>query len=317
MATEPVITSRYRDFPMASPLAASAQAWLTDPGTPAVPAKASATVMLLRPGEGGLEVFVIRRASSMVFAPNNLAFPGGGVDRADSATLRWAGPSPQEWAQALGQPLPLAQELVIAAAREVFEEAGVLLAGRDADQVVSAQDLRATDTEAARQALIDRELGFAQFLAEHDLVLRTDLMRPRAWWTTPECEPRRYNTWFFAAALPAGQQADGWTSEASHAAWVRPDSAIADHDAGREIMLPPTRVMLEQLSGYSGVDQVLASSVPVRQVQPWPTEHSGRVWMRAPLGPDGHGLEPPDSTRDDISRRDIDQRDNLRVEGSR
>ena len=115
----------YRDFPMPALLRGHAREWLDAGGTigePA-PAKPSATVMLLRPGEAGPEVFVLKRAATMAFAPNMLAFPGGGVDARDADPgVPWAGPGPQEWAS----------RLVIAAAREVFEECGVLLAGPDA-----------------------------------------------------------------------------------------------------------------------------------------------------------------------------------------
>lgn len=300
------MTSTYRDFPMPPPLVDSARTWLDrqqrgvgEPDVELVPARRSATVMLLRGPDGGagVEVFVLRRAATMAFAPGNVAFPGGGVDHRDAEVdVPWAGPTLAQWAQVLDRDEATAQELVVAAAREVFEEAGVLLAGTADGDVIGepASALPGVDVAQARQALINRRYSFGQFLAEHDLVLRSDLMRPRAWWTTPECEPRRFDTLFFAAALPAGQQADGRSTEAAHTAWVRPHLAIADYDAGREIMLPPTLVMLEQLAGARGVDQVLAEHPAIRQVMPWPAEHSGRLWMRAPLGSNGHGL--PEST---------------------
>lgn len=291
----------YRDFPMPEPLAASARAWLDrsveQRGEP-VPARRSATVMLVRPGDpdalhAGLEVFVLRRASSMAFAPGNLAFPGGGVDHRDAATdIPWAGPEPQLWAQMLGRDADSAKELVVAAAREVFEEAGVLLAGRPDGSVVAdpAEALGGADPEEVRRALIAREIGFGQLLADHGLLLRSDLMRPRGWWTTPECEPRRFDTVFFLAALPRGQAADGRSTEAAHTAWVSPQAALAQHAAGHEVMLPPTIVMLEQLLQVSGVGPALAQRLPVRQVMPWPVEHTDRLWMRAPIDAAGHGV---------------------------
>lgn len=290
---------------MPEPLVDSAKAWLDrepSAGFEPVPAKRSATVMLLRPApgsgddQGGIEVFVLRRAASMAFAAGLIAFPGGGVDRRDADTgAPWVGPAAHEWAEALGrgQDAAAATELVVAAAREVFEEAGVLLAGTADGRVVGdpADALPGVDLAAARQALISREIAFTDFLAEHGLVLRTDLMRARAWWTTPECEPRRFDTAFFVAALPAGQEPDGRTTEASHTAWVRPHQAIADHDAGRAKTLPPTLVMLEQLARAATVEDVLAEQVSVRQVMPWPVEYDDKMWMRAPVGPNGHGLD--------------------------
>ena len=83
----------------------------------------------------------------------------------------------------------------------------MLLAGADADTVVG--DVSGADWERARLALIARELGFAELLDRHGLVLRSDLLVPWARWITPEFEPRRFDTYFFLAALPEGQVDQG------------------------------------------------------------------------------------------------------------
>lgn len=276
----------YRDFPMPPALVGSARAWLADP-TPPVAAKPSATVMLLRDASHGLEVFVLRRASSMPFAPDMLAFPGGGVDPRDGdPSVPWAGPRPEDWAELMALPVDRARELVIAAAREVFEECGVLLAGPDPERLL---DGSGTDWSGERAGLLAREHSFGELLIRHQLVLRTDLMRLRARWTTPECEPRRYDTWFFAAGLPAGQLPDDASSEAAQVRWTTPARALADHAAGGEVMLPPTLVMIEQLSAHPDTATALAGQPPTPQVQPWPVEHSDATWMRAPIDESGHG----------------------------
>ncbi len=123
-----------RDFPVPGSLQERAQAWLAAQEAGAahepVQARPASTVMLVRDGAGAPEVFMIRRVPTMEFAPNMWVFPGGGVDARDNdASLPWAGPSPQAWADALvARDEAQARELVIAAAREVFEECGVLLA---------------------------------------------------------------------------------------------------------------------------------------------------------------------------------------------
>lgn len=294
----------YRDFAMPAIIAAQARGWLdTDPADRkiAVP-RPSSTVMLLREGAAGeddstggrqaVEVFVLRRVSSMPFAPGMVAFPGGGVDARDADPgVPWAGPTPTEWAQLLGTDEARARVLVIAAAREVFEECGVLLAGPDTELVVD--DLTGPSWALDRDALLDRSQSFGEMLSRLGLVLRTDLLTLRAHWTTPECEPRRYDTRFFAARMPRGQAADGSTSEAEQVAWATPTAILAAQAQGKEILLPPTQVMLEQLSRIDNVEDLgawLAAPVVVHPVMPVPAEHSGQLWMRSPIGADGHGL---------------------------
>ena len=176
----------------------------------------AATVLLLRdaaPLSGGpaeLEVYLLRRTRGMPFAGGMTAYPGGGVDPRDGDTeIAWAGPSPQEWAQAFGCDERVARELVCAAVRETFEEAGVLLAGPvDGDGVAGVvPSVSGDDWEQQRQALLSRELSLAELLAARGLAVRSDLLRPFAHWITPPNENRRYDTKFFAAALPVGQEA--------------------------------------------------------------------------------------------------------------
>ena len=165
-------------------------------------------MLLLRPmhgSDGGFEVHAIRRVPTMPFAPGMYAFPGGGVDPRDAdADLGWAGPTPGVWAERLGQPEHVAQAIVCAAVREVFEEAGVLLAG--ARRRTWSATFPATAGSAERSELVDRTLGFADFLHGRELVLRADLLVPWSRWITPEFEPRRYDTYFFVALLPEGQR---------------------------------------------------------------------------------------------------------------
>jgi 8-oxo-dGTP pyrophosphatase MutT (NUDIX family) len=231
-----------------------------DPLPPPVAPKDAATVMLLRDGRRGLEVFLLRRATQMAFAGGMTAYPGGGVDPRDAdtsiAASCWAGPAPQWWARRFGCDVALARALVCAAVRETFEESGVLLAGPDATRVV--QD--ASRYAGERAALVARELSLAGFLAGSGLVLRADLLRPWANWVTPAGERRRYDARFMLAELPAGQQADGRTSEAVEAVWCRPADALADRGAGRRWLMPPTWCTLAELAELGSVAEALAAS---------------------------------------------------------
>ena len=241
------------------------------PEGPPVVVKDAASVVLARDrvaenGTSGVEVFLLRRVTSMAFAGGMTVFPGGGVDRrdADSAidTTAWSGPGPGWWAERFACGPPLARALVCAAVRETFEESGVLLAGPDEHSVVSD----ATPYAWARQALVNRELSLAEFLADAGLVVRADLLAPWSNWITPEGEPRRYDTRFFLAALPSGQRADGATSEADQANWNRPVEALEDCKAGRRGLLPPTWVTLTELAEFDSVADAMAAQRRVDRI---------------------------------------------------
>lgn len=239
-----------------------------------LPVRPAATVMLVRDTSAdatGIEVFLMRRHAAMEFAAGMTVFPGGGVDDRDRdgglvGARAWYGPEPRWWAERFGIEEDLAEALVCAAARETFEESGVLFAGPadDPDGIVAD----ASVYHQARAALEDRSLSFADFLRDEDLVLRADLLRPWSNWVTPKEErTRRYDTYFFVGALPEGQRADGENTESDQADWSRPEAAIADFAEGRALLLPPTWSQLDSLAGRTVAD-VLALERQITKVQP-------------------------------------------------
>ncbi|WP_329038660.1 NUDIX hydrolase [Streptomyces sp. NBC_00178] len=231
----------------------------------AVTPRRAATVMLLRddpsgPGAASPAVHMLRRRTSMAFAGGAYAYPGGGVDpRDDDLLVRWAGPSLESWAQRLGVGTAAeAQAVVCAAVRETYEEAGVLLAGPSAGTVVS--DTTGADWEADREALVARELSFAGFLDRRGLVLRSDLLAAWARWITPAFEPRRYDTWFFVAALPEGQRTRNASTEADRTVWISPGEAADGYDRGELLMMPPTVATLRALRPYGTAGEALKAA---------------------------------------------------------
>lgn len=248
----------HRDFLIAADprLTLAAEQEVAAPTTPATP-RSAATVMLLRDDEGPLEVFMLRRVASMDFAASRHVFPGGGVDERDAEETPWAGPSPEEWADELGTDEAHARMLVAAAVREVFEETGVLLASPVDDPEGDPVLLAGPEAKALRDRLEAKELAIGELLLERHLVLRTDLLGYRARWVTPEFERRRYDTAFFVAALPAGQDPDGRTSEADQAEWVQPQAILDAFAVGDALLMPPTIVMLEDLARAGSVGQAL------------------------------------------------------------
>ncbi|HLL68166.1 MAG TPA: NUDIX hydrolase [Micromonosporaceae bacterium] len=234
-------------------LAERARRFAASGAVPVRPRPAS-TVVLLRQTDAQPEVYLLRRATTMAFAGGMYAFPGGSVSPSDAEPTPWAGPSPAQWARRLRLDEQAARALVCAAVRELFEESGVLLAGPDAGAVLT--DVTGPDWEAARLALLARRQSLADVLVGHHLVLRADLLAAWSRWVTPEFEPRRYDTYFFVAEVPAGQITREVGGEASATAWVRPPDALA----ATYLMLPPTTTTLHELSGYPDVAAVLAAA---------------------------------------------------------
>jgi 8-oxo-dGTP pyrophosphatase MutT (NUDIX family) len=233
--------------------------------TPVTP-KRAATVMLLKDTGSGPAVHMLRRRASMAFAGGAYAYPGGGVDpRDDDHQVRWAGPTRAWWARRLGVGEAEAQAIVCAAVRETYEEAGVLLAGPAPDSVVG--DTTGAGWEADRAALVARELSFAEFLDRRGLVLRSDLLGAWTRWITPEFESRRYDTWFFVAALPEGQRTRNASTEADRTVWIAPSDAAARYDEGELLMMPPTIATLRQLTAYGTAAEALAAA-PERDLTP-------------------------------------------------
>lgn len=296
----------FRDIPS---LRARAHEYLdADPQTRQIQEpRRAATVMLLRQRDTtarshreGFDVFVMRRVAAMEFAPGSVVFPGGAVDDADalepplgidpalpwagpSAALPWAGPSPAQWAQRLGCDAALAAMWVVAAVREVFEECGVLLAGRDASGPLYDVDLAEHRWGSARLALLARTRTLADILTHEGLVLRSDALAPVARWVTPEFESRRYDTVFFLARMPAGQEAHHVSTEADRAMWVDPAHVLADHAAGHVTLLPPTVIWLEALAALTHPADLdaLVERADLRPIQPHVHQHpDGRLVIR-------------------------------------
>jgi 8-oxo-dGTP pyrophosphatase MutT (NUDIX family) len=264
--------------------------------TPAVPRDA-ATVILLRPGDGagpgtGVEAFLLRRTAELEFAPGACVFPGGSVDERDADPgIGWAGPAPEDFAAQLDVPPERARALVCAAIRETFEESGVLLAGPadDGAGLVSAGLVNESAALAAdRHALLTGSTTLGEVLGRRGLMLRTDLLTPWARWITPEVSPRRFDTWFFAAALPAGQTAtaapEGHTDpgESESGTWLRPGAALDAAQAGEITLLPPTAVTLRELAAHQDVDGILACRRIITPRLPRVIVEDGKVRLSMP-----------------------------------
>ncbi len=250
-----------------------------------VPAKPASTVLLLRDGAEGLEVFMVVRHQAIEFASGALVFPGGRVDPGDRAV---AGTLPGGAGAA-----PEAGALRIAAIRETFEESGVLLARpRGVPGLVDAARLAAIGA-AHRAALCCGRRAFAEVLAAEDLVPATDRLVHFAHWITPPSRPKRFDTHFFLADAPPDQLAVHDGGESVESLWVRPAQALAETDAGLRRLVFATRLNLMKLAGYATARDALAAAraAPVVTVRPQGVQTpDGQRMLRVPLAA-GYGAE--------------------------
>ncbi len=234
-----------------------------DAAPAAVPVRPAATIMLLddRPD---LHVLLLRRRAGSAFVGGMSVFPGGGVDPADAEPAVETCCAGQGDARA-SRRLGLSRGGLaywVAAVRETFEEAGVLLAvdaasGRPPDLASPAAQQRFATLRAEVDAGRAR---FADAVRAEGLRLSVDAIHYTARWITPEGPPRRYDTRFFVAALPAGQTPVHDDREAVHSEWRRPADALARFARGELALLPPTVGMLRILAGFSQAADAVAAA---------------------------------------------------------
>jgi 8-oxo-dGTP pyrophosphatase MutT (NUDIX family) len=241
-------------------------------GGPVAPREA-ASVILARDASVGVEVLLLQRHPDSRFSPGAFAFPGGRVEGADAAPgveVRCRGLDRAAAARQLAgvSPPERAIGFWVAALREAFEEAGLLLAYGPDERPVDASTL--AEARAHRARCREDSARFVQLLVALDLVLATDRVAYWAHWITPEERPIRYDTRFFVATAGRDQVPDPDGHEMVAAHWTVPEEALARHRA-RELMLPlPTQRILAALSEHRDADALLAAARgrEIRPVRP-------------------------------------------------
>lgn len=268
-----------------------------------MPVRPAATVMLVRDGHDGLEVFMLQRTLSAAFARGQFVFPGGAVDDADHGPAFEPicdGLDDAEASERMGLTSGGLAWLV-AAIRECFEEAGVLLARRrDEHQVVRFADPVVADRfNLARHAIHDGARSLVDLCAEENLLLLTDRIHLVDHWVTPVGERRRFDTRFFVAAAPEEQEPLHDDKETIASLWVRPADALDMWRAGELQMFPPTVAALEFLLPHVDVGAAMAAAAAVG-IPPVVTprivldEAGGVVGIRRPGDPDYESTPEPE-----------------------
>lgn len=229
----------------------------------------AATVMLVRDTAAGMEVFMLRRNLNSEFVGGAYVFPGGAVDEADRhAHLESIaeGRSEDQASVLLGVDQG-GLAYWVAAIRECFEEAGVLLAYDGAGQVISFADETVAGRYQGHRAAVDAgELRLIELCQLEGLRLAVDQIHYFSHWITPVGAPRRYDTRFFVAAAPPEQVPLHDDRETIAHLWVRPEEALARHRAGELDMIFPTISNLEAISRFERSQDLLAAAAAIEEV---------------------------------------------------
>ncbi|MGH9080796.1 MAG: NUDIX hydrolase [Acidimicrobiales bacterium] len=247
-----------------------------------VPARDAATVILVRDGsddqgEPCIEVCMLRRNLAAEFSAGAYVFPGGSVDEEDrgpAAAALCRGRTDAEASAILGIDSG-GLAFWVAALRECFEEAGVMLAGTlDGTPPDRYSPLDTGDPGVARRfaahrrALNEGRTGLAQVCEQENLMLAADRVHYVSHWITPQLSPKRYDTRFFITAAPPGQVAEHDAGETIATVWVRPQAALAAGVDAEVDLLPPTLANLRNIESFRSTDEVMAWA---RQVTDVPT----------------------------------------------
>ena len=256
----------------------------------AVAVRPASTMLLLRDGAEGMEVFMVVRHHQIDFASGALVFPGGSVDADDheiakNAALYTGGAG----LDALGVAFR------IGAIRETFEECGILLAREKGSSAVVPAAHADAIADAHRVALNKGERKFSEILAKEGIVLALDMLVPFAHWITPLGVPKRFDTHFYIAAAPADQLGAHDGHESVDSVWVRPNDAVEGAKTGKfKLVFATERNLIKlgkQTTTASSLDAARNSGVVTVCPEVIRGEKSRQLKIPAEAGYDGSVFE--------------------------
>ena len=238
-----------------------------------VPKKAATVILLQDKNPEGFEVFLLKRHEKSSFMGGNFVYPGGRVDQDDGSLEICSlskGMTFDEAQRTLGGTFSLEESFAhwITAIRELFEEAGILLAY---DQQGNLFQSRNRDEQERflnyRELLQKGKISLCELAQKENLLLALDELYYYAHWITPEARSERFDTRFFLAQYPIGQEASHDQKETTAGIWITPRKAFEENLKGEVMLSPPTLKTLEDLSRFKSIDDVLRS-LKGKDIQP-------------------------------------------------
>jgi 8-oxo-dGTP pyrophosphatase MutT (NUDIX family) len=246
----------------------------------------SATLILVRQHGADVQVYLLRRSTASPFMPGTYVFPGGKMDDDDKDTAFWKNHvdlASEGLARALGGPVELMLPYAVAAIRETWEEAGLLVA-------------TPAEKRSAAEPVESGRPPFSMKIQAEGLRLAASGLGRWHHWITPALMPRRYDTYFFVAPVENNQRCRPDNHETVHGTWVTPGKALAENARGTLPLSPPALVTLHQMLDFSDLDALMARA----RRRSWPAPIMPRLW---PLENGALIVEPwdPDYTRQTVS----------------
>ena len=264
----------------------------------------ASTVVVLRDSLRGPEVFMVRRHEATAFMGGAHVFPGGRVDASDRAgDASWCDGIEHAVRQLPDMDGAEAVAYHVAAARELFEEAGVLLAADETGATVSLADHGTHGRfKAYRDEVHDGRLTLRAVVERERLRLRLDTFVLFAHWVTPPIDTRQFDTRFFMTRVPPNQTPAHDQSETTHSTWLTPADAIAQAASDLIVLPPPTWTTLRELEKFANVEAALAWAQHRRisRRQPKMLEEGGHRMLLLPGDPlyqEASDFEQPAETR--------------------
>jgi 8-oxo-dGTP pyrophosphatase MutT (NUDIX family) len=229
---------------------------------PAIPRKAATTILLRNKEPEGFEVFLLKRHEKSSFMGGNYVYPGGRVDRGDGSSEMCSfseGVTLEEARIILGRTISPEESFAhwIAGIRELFEEAGVLLAYDQGGKLLQLKSREERERFLHyRESLQKNEMRICEMAREENLRFALDQLHYYAHWITPEARSERFDTRFFLTRYPLGQEATHDQKETTAGAWLTPRKALQENLTGEVVLSPPTLKTLEDLSQFENIEEI-------------------------------------------------------------
>ncbi len=233
------------------------------PYHPSVPSP-SATLILARKHAAEVEVYLLRRSATSNFMPGAYVFPGGSLETADMDTAFWLNHVDlpvEQLAPTLDGKVERMLPFAVAAIRETWEEAGLLLAAP-------------TQGRSGAEPVGSKGLPFTLWIQSCGLCLSISKLGRWHHWITPELMPRRFDTFFFMTPVQPDQTCRPDNHETVHGVWINPGKALAKNARGHLTLSPPTLVTLHQMLPFADFDELMAET----RNRSWPAPIMPRLW---------------------------------------